>query len=273
MQVAGIALNDIVKSTELTNESFLKKCYEFKKIRDKHFEPNFNNLFGLLITKISALSGITNEIDFATKSDLLRFIKTRCGDITLEEIYKAFELERYNEYPEKSKHFQLFGTEYFSEVIKKYRTWKTELKITKNISRDDNVLKLSSISESQKKDILKNGIIRVFKEYKENKTITEPCIHIFDELTSLGLIKLATTPKLEEYYSKKMQEAKKEIKRELEIEKATSSYIDRKTISREIEKLSNSGSNKVVVRTKKLVLKEYFDGLIKSNTEIETKLN
>ena len=272
MQVAGMTLNDIVKATESTSVAFVKECYEFKKIRDRQHEPNFNNVVGLMVTKISALAGITNEIDMATKSDLLRFIKTRCTDITLEEIYKAFELERYNEYPEKSKHFQLFGTEYFSEVIKKYRVWKTQLKIQKNITREDNTPLLPSISDSQKEEILIKGIVRVFSEYKQTKILPEPNTHIFDELLSRGLILGANTPKLEKYYADKMEEAKLELKKELEADKATAGYIQRKTIAREIEQILQGGSNRIIVKTKKIVLKEYFDKLIEQGIEIEVKL-
>ena len=272
MQVAGITLNDIVKATESTNVTFVKKCYDFKKIRDRRYEPNFNNVVGLMITKISALAGINNEIDIATKSDLLRFIKTRCTDITLEEIYKAFELERYNEYPEKSNHFQLFGTEYFSEVIKKYRVWKTQLKIQKNITREDNTLLLNSISDNQKEEILINGIIRVFNEYKQTKILPEPNAHIFDELLSRGLILGANTPKLEKYYADKMEQAKLEIKKELEVDKTSAGYIQRKNIAREIELILQGNSNKIIVKTKKIVLKEYFDKLIEQDVKIEVKL-
>ena len=272
MQVAGMTLNDIVKATESTSVAFVKECYEFKKIRDRQHEPNFNNVVGLMVTKISALAGITNEIDMATKSDLLRFIKTRCTDITLEEIYKAFELERYNEYPEKSKHFQLFGTEYFSEVIKKYRVWKTQLKIQKNITREDNTPLLPSISDSQKEEILIKGIVRVFSEYKQTKILPEPNTHIFDELLSRGLILGANTPKLEKYYADKMEEAKLELKKELEAEKSTAGFIQRKTIAREIEQILQGGSNRIIVKTKKIVLKEYFDKLIEQGIEIEVKL-
>ena len=272
MQVAGMTLNDIVKATESTSVAFVKECYEFKKIRDRQHEPNFNNVVGLMVTKISALAGITNEIDMATKSDLLRFIKTRCGDITLEEIYKAFELERYNEYPEKSKHFQLFGTEYFSEVIKKYRVWKTQLKIQKNITREDNTPLLPSISDSQKEEILIKGIVRVFSEYKQTKILPEPNTHIFDELLSRGLILGANTPKLEKYYADKMEEAKSELKKELEADKSTAGFIQRKTIAREIEQILQGGSNRIIVKTKKIVLKEYFDKLIEQGIEIEVKL-
>jgi hypothetical protein len=226
-----------------------------------------------MVTKISALAGINNEIDMATKSDLLRFIKTRCTDITLEEIYKAFELERYNEYPEKSKHFQLFGTEYFSEVIKKYRVWKTQLKIQKNITRENNTPLLSSISDSQKKEILVNGIIRVFSEYKQTKILPEPNAHIFDELLSRGIILGANSPKLEKYYADKMEEAKQELKKELEADKATAGYIQRKNIAREIDQILQGGSNKIIVKTKKIVLKECFDKLIEKGIAIEDKLN
>jgi len=271
-QVAGTTLNDIVKATESTNVAFVKECYEFKKIRDRQHEPNFNNVVGLMVTKISALAGVNNEIDMATKSDLLRFIKTRCTDITLEEIYKAFELERYNEYPEKSKHFQLFGTEYFSEVIKKYRVWKTQLKIQKNITREDKTPLLPSISDSQKEAIFINGIIRVFKEYKQTKILPEPNAHIFDELLTKGLILGANTPKLEKYYADKMEEAKLELKKELEADKAMANYIQRKTIAREIEQILQGGSSRIIVKTKKIVLKEYFDKLIEQEIEIEIKL-
>ena len=273
MQVAGMTLNDIVKATESTSVAFVKECYEFKKIRDRQHEPNFNNVVGLMVTKISALAGITNEIDMATKSDLLRFIKTRCGDITLEEIYKAFELERYNEYPEKSKHFQLFGTEYFSEVIKKYRVWKNELKIQKNITREENTPLLPSISDSQKEEILIKGIVRVFSEYKQTKILPEPNTHIFDELLSRWLILGANTPKLEKYYADKMEEAKIEIQERLELERTTSGFIERKSIDREIKEiLEGKNSNKIIVKTKKIVLKEYFDKLIEQGIEIEVKL-
>ena len=273
MHQAGITLNDISKSTEESSISFLKKSFDFKKIRERQYEPIFNNVVGLMITKISGLAGINNEIDMATKSDLLRFIKTRCGDITLEEIYKAFELERYGEYPLKSNHYQLFGTEYFSQIIKKYRTWKYETKMHHNITKSDLVVaSLPEISESQIKETLENGIIRVFNEFKQSKTIEYPFVHIFDELQDRGLIKGANTPILEKYYADKMEEAKKLIKKELEIEKGNSNFIQRKNISREIEQLQQGNSNKIIVTAKKIVLKEYFEKLIREEIEIESLL-
>ncbi|WGK93779.1 MULTISPECIES: hypothetical protein [Flavobacterium] len=272
MQLAGETLNDIVKSTESPVVGFLQSAYNFKKIRNRITEINFANVVGLMVTKIAALAGINGEIDMATKYDLLRYVKTRCSDISLEEIYKAFELERYNEYPTKSNHYQLFGTEYFSEVIKKYRVWKAENKTYHNISENRNAPQLMAISESQKNEIIHNGIKRVFIEYKQTKNITEPCAHIFDELLDMGLIIGANTPKLELYYNSKKEQAKKELEQELEIKKASSNFIQRKNIARDIEQVLQGNSSKIIVRTKKIVLKEYFDKLISTSIDIEFEL-
>ena len=272
MHQAGITLNEISKLTESTSIVFLKNSFEFVKIRTRQYEPNFNNIVGLMITKISGLAGIKDEIDMATKSDLLRFIKTRCGDITLEEIYKAFELERYGEYPEKSQHYQLFGTEYFSQVIKKYRTWKHETRLHHNITKSDPVALLPDISESQKKERLINGIIRIFNGFKQSNEIEFPFVWVFDELQERGLIKGANTPVLEKYYADKMAEAKIQVQNELEIEKSISTFIKRKTIAREIEEVLHGNSSKVIIATKKIVLKEYFEKLIREEIEIESLL-
>ena len=69
-----------------------------------------------------------------------------------------------------------------------------------------------------------------------------------------------------------MEEAKQELKKELEADKSTAGYIQRKTIAREIEQILQGGSNRIIVKTKKIVLKEYFDKLIEQGIEIEVKL-
>jgi hypothetical protein len=70
MQVAGTTLNDIVKATESTNVAFVKECYEFKKIRDRQHEPNFNNVVGLMVTKISALAQV--KVNYTLKKNNLQ---------------------------------------------------------------------------------------------------------------------------------------------------------------------------------------------------------
>mgnify|MGYP003435088769 CR=1 FL=1 len=58
----------------------------------------------------------------------------------------------------------------------------------------------------------------------------------------------------------------------LKAEKSTAGFIQRKTIAREVEQILQGGSNRIIVKTKKIVLKEYFDKLIEQGIEIEVKL-
>ncbi|WP_395073849.1 hypothetical protein [Flavobacterium sp.] len=271
-QVAGIALAEMIKTCEVMPSTFLKQNYNLKKIRSRLSEPNFSTLVGVLITNISVLGGIKEEIDFATKADLFRNIKNYCSDLTLEEIYKAFELERYGEYLTKSNHFQLFGTDYFSEVIKKYREWKRNTLTEHNIIMEVKN-QLPEISESQKTQIVTNGIIRAFNEFKENKIISEPCVHIFDELLSRGFIIGANSDKLVSYYAKKQNEAKDQLEKEILYEISNSYSSERKKLQNILEEILKGDSNKIVIRTKKIVLQEYFSKLISEDRNIDGFFN
>ena len=262
----------LVSECSLAPVSFLKKNYNFKKIRDRRTEPNITTFLSVTWLKICMLCGIKQNQSSEVWQDITNLIFSYYSDLTVEEIYKAFELERFNEYKERSKHFQLFNSEYVSDVLKKYKEWKQNTKIEHNITKPENTPLLPSISDSQKEEILVKGIVRVFSEYKQTKILPEPNTHIFDELLSRGLILGANTPKLEKYYAEKMEQAKLELKKELEINKIGSGYIQRKTIAREIEQILQGKSNRIVVKTKKIVLKEYFDKLIEQGIEIKTKL-
>lgn len=271
-QLALKQYDNLVLECSLAPVSFLKKNYEFKKIRDRRTEPNITTFLGITWLKICMLCGIKQNQSSEVWQDITNLIFSYYSDLTVEEIFKAFELERFGEYPERTEHYQFFNSEYVSAVLKKYKVWKNNTKIQHNITKPENVALLPSISDSQKEEILIKGIVRVFSEYKQTKTLPEPNTHIFDELLNRGLILGANTPKLEKYYADKMEEAKQELKKELEADKSTANFIQRKTIAREIEQILQGGSNKIIVKTKKIVLKEYFDKLIEQGIEIEVKL-
>lgn len=271
-QLALKQYDNLVLECSLAPVSFLKKNYEFKKIRDRRTEPNITTFLGVTWLKICMLCGIKQNQSSEVWQDITNLIFSYYSDLTVEEIFKAFELERFGEYPERTEHYQFFNSEYVSAVLKKYKVWKNNTKIQHNITKPENVALLPSISDSQKEEILIKGIVRVFSEYKQTKILPEPNTHIFDELLNRGLILGANTPKLEKYYADKMEEAKQELKKELEADKSTANFIQRKTIAREIEQILQGGSNRIIVKTKKIVLKEYFDKLIEQGIEIEVKL-
>ena len=262
----------LVTECSIAPVSFLKKNYDFKKIRDRRTEPNITTFLSVTWLKICMLCGIKQNQSSEVWQDITNLVFSYYSDLTVEEIFKAFELERFGEYPERTEHYQFFNSEYVSAVLKKYKVWKQTTKIQHNITKSESVAELPDITTSQKEEILINGIIRVFNEYKQSKILPEPNTHIFDELLSRGLILGANNPKLEKYYADKMEEAKLELKKELEADKSTAGFIQRKTIAREIEQILQGRSNRIIVKTKKIVLKDYFDKLINEGIEIENKL-
>ena len=74
MQQAGLMLNESRDNSSVSNISFLRNNYGFKKIRDRENEPNFKMALGLAFAEICALSGIKGEISDPIKRDILRMI-------------------------------------------------------------------------------------------------------------------------------------------------------------------------------------------------------
>ena len=94
-------LSEIETKCALTPVAFLKDNYKNIKIRARKTEPNVRMLLAVAWSKISSLAGIKSEIDSLTIEDITKMIFYSCADLTIEEIYKAFELERYGVYDEK----------------------------------------------------------------------------------------------------------------------------------------------------------------------------
>lgn len=87
-----------------------------------------------MLSKIHGLSGIKSKIDPFAAEDIQKMISSYFKTLSLEEIYKAFELERFGLYEAKTDHFQLFDANYVSEILKKYKNWKINEKRALNIS-------------------------------------------------------------------------------------------------------------------------------------------
>lgn len=262
--IASEALEEIEKRSEGTPVAFLKNNYDNKKLRDRSREPVFKMMLALALTKICGFSGINREITDFDAQDIPRMILSTYKDLTLEEIYKAFELERYGVYEDKTEHFQLFNAEYVAAVLKKYKNWKQNTKIQHNISPPS---KLPEITESQKEEITTKAVIRVFDEFKETQVMPEPNAYIFDILYERNIIKPGDTPEIQSYYQRKYSQAAAEIEREVKSSEITS-HIENRAMREELQKIIDGNSDKVVVRSKKIILTEYFSKLIKNNQHI-----
>lgn len=134
--------------------------------------------------------------------------------------------------------------------------------------------KPKKIEKADKNGLMKAGVNRVYKEYKETGILQDNTDYIFDFLIEEGLLKSVgkNTPLLEQYYEKKIVQAKEELEFErLEgLEKAKKTH-DPIKVSTAKELLSKMGigskelSNQISIRARKIVLREFFDKQIKED--------
>lgn len=121
------------------------------------------------------MSGVKSEISELVKQDLLKLITSRFKELSFEEIYKAFELERFNAYDTKTDHFQLFDANYVSEILKKYKNWLIDQKKALNISAP----KAEIVIDKNK---IRNDFLKtIYDDIKENGFCDSAHL-IYDEL-------------------------------------------------------------------------------------------
>lgn len=244
-----------------TPVQFLKSNLENKKIRDRSTEPDIKPLIGTMLIKIGTLSGIKNEIDFMIGQDILKMIFGTYADLTLEEICKAFELERYGSFEDKTEHFQLFNADYIAKILKKYRKWKQDMKTRHDITANNNK-QLEAITASQKETILINGVQRVFDEYKSSKKLEDQTEYIFDFLVEKRKIKTGNNPDIIKYYQDKIEEATQQLKQEY-VTKTSVNSVDRKRIKVDLDEIIGGFSPKIIIKAKQIILIEFFNKQIR----------
>ena len=91
-------------------------------------------LLGAIITQHALLVGIQGRISPLQKEDILRLVASQFAHLSLEEIYKALQLERYGAYGEHTQHYQLVNATYLSQILAKYQDWIRQLRQTHRIS-------------------------------------------------------------------------------------------------------------------------------------------
>jgi hypothetical protein len=126
------------KASQMTDREFLSTPKQM--IKDAPIET-LRSILPLLMTRICVLSGIKEEIDNLNAQDISKMILSRYKTLSVFEINKAFELERYSAYDRKTDHFQLFNAEYVGEILKKYQNWKKRQYREQNIPMPDQLVK------------------------------------------------------------------------------------------------------------------------------------
>lgn len=263
-ELAVVNFQNIEERTNLTPISFLKEHYSFLKIKDLKNNPNFKFTMAICWSKICALSGIRTEVDSFVVEDMSKMINNVYSELSVEEIYKAFELERHGVYESRTEHFQLFSAEYISSVLKKYKIWKIEM-LRRHYIKPPERENTKTISVEEQYEIMNKAITRLYDEFLESEEISTPCIHVFDELYLRKLFPPDTD------YKGKYAIAKFQLEKELKAEKSTNRQ-DRLKIQEVISNLDSDKNEKVLSRAKQLVLKDYFIYLKSISTHVKEML-
>lgn len=192
-QLNGLEMTTLKEICSLSSKTFLKKNFSVEKIKESKSRPEFVYEFTSMLTRISNLAGIKTEIDDLNAQDITKMILNYFSNLSVPEIYKAFELERYGEYEKKTDHFQLFNAEYVSSVLNKYKDWKL------------NTLKQNSIdvflqpaplekTEAEKEQIFKEFVTMVYNEIQE-EGYSKDSWQLFFDLEKSGFIKVSNDEK------------------------------------------------------------------------------
>lgn len=115
----------ISKAGDLNKIDFVKSTSNFHKI--KHVDLAYvYKAIGMILVKSNVLSGFKDKLTQINKEDISKMILTKYKNFTLEELNKAFEIDRYSSTP--IEHFQLFNSTYVAKVIENYLEWKKSAK-------------------------------------------------------------------------------------------------------------------------------------------------
>jgi len=120
----GIAL--VEEASRLRGAAYLVAVQRSEKIRAVKDTAGFRDTMGAVLAKAAALAGIKGEFDPFVKEDIMCLIMSRYGGLSIAEVSRAFQNDRYGINGERAQHFQMFGAEYVATVIDRYAEWKRD---------------------------------------------------------------------------------------------------------------------------------------------------
>lgn len=178
----------ICKAGELQQVAFAREVLTFTPIRE--LDPiEARGGIGTIIAQHAALIGLKGEIDPLNKSDISGMILSRFSSLSLEELYKAFQMERYGEFDTRTEHYQLINAPYISEILKKYKDWLCR-------TRQNNNLPMSlptptteeQLTEEEKEARFIANVQRFYNDFKQTGRLPLFCCWIYDSLKERGMI-------------------------------------------------------------------------------------
>lgn len=249
---------------------FIKSNFENLKISARRSEPYIKKLLAAVFVEAATLSGIKNEIDQPNASDITALVFNKHSNLTVEEICKAFQMERHLEFGEATDHFQLFNAQYVATILKKYVDWKRQTMHQQNIQLPSNQNQ-NQVSPEDIRTVKIAGILDCFEDFLVSGKVDDFRFNVFDMLYSAGMLpKTGQNEKIDARYSQIKTEAQEQLILEIGIARASVKSKDQAEDLKNIYSEVKSGfGNALDNRTKAIVLANYFKRIKEKETLME----
>jgi hypothetical protein len=172
-------------SQSLGTVAFIKNTSSQTLIRNITDSYEITKNISMFITVTTNRLGIKEALHNLDKADITEMLLTKYKSISFDEIYYAFKMERYGDLGDRIHHFQLFNTEYISQVLDKYIVWKRKMKIEHNISEQK---KEVVVSEEEKQYWINKGVTECLEYFEENSSVMDGKLYVYDIFYDMGYL-------------------------------------------------------------------------------------
>lgn len=253
----------------LSRPTLAKLNEDYPKIKNIINASEIEDLINFLVRILNIKPSNQEEqdsLDFQIPL-ILDFIKTKFGSLTIPEIKEAFKMYVAKEFAQV-KVFRILDCVSVSEVLNAFIDFRSDNLRAYSQKKSNIQNQLPMITETEKEEIVKQGVNKAFLDYKETKEMPIITEYLFDFLIEKKLIINNNNPKVVEYYQSKLKEASIQVKKELQQEVFSDDFAIRQKAKDDLEKLINGNSSKTIIRAKRIVLIEFFEKQIKLGNEV-----
>lgn len=212
---------------------------------------------------------ISSPISKVTKAEITEMIKARFSRLSVEEIEFALKMDRFGLYGEPTPHFQALTVDYVAKVLNRFQNWLNDTRFQNNIPlpRKKEEAK-EELSEAEKEQLILNGCLAAFEEYKETGTVSYGRIYVYEVLYSRGLLP-KHTPEFKEDIQKRAERAAKE-KAKLDKVAARGDKVKRAKAQTVLDQIdAGEYGKKLRTECRKLILKDFFRDLALKGKELK----
>lgn len=247
-------INSNVFKVEMKNKPLVAVAMENPKIKDYPEELRNSNTLTLLKWLLNIL-GVNGEEKIEHHQTLFSLINESYGRFTYQEIKLAFEYYLQGKYSENGKPIlvtqQLNGV-VFGKVMSHFEKIKKSNEMDAyNQRKKDQLQQNTELSQQEKDEIVKNGVINCYSEWLKTKKIEAGYLWIYDHLDELGLLNFTPHEKWQ-----RVHDAKEYLENKVKGE------ADKSKRNQIKEALKNIRSKPIENKAKRMLVEDYFQKIL-----------